>query len=85
MCVLVFQIGEFVYLIEGAGDLPLTSELPTLDSPNVLRATSEGTVNRREKSKIQQIIFLISFYFYGFFLKLLNTCGKKKEVVYNEE
>ncbi|KAL9867454.1 cilia- and flagella-associated protein 47 [Geothlypis trichas] len=35
------KIGEFVYLIEGAGDLPLTSELPTLDSPNVLRATSE--------------------------------------------
>ncbi|XP_064263439.1 cilia- and flagella-associated protein 47 isoform X3 [Passer domesticus] len=35
------QIGEFVYLIEGIGDLPLASELPALDSPNVLRATSE--------------------------------------------
>ncbi|XP_057901557.1 cilia- and flagella-associated protein 47 [Melospiza georgiana] len=35
------KIGEFVYLIEGSGDLPLTSELPTLDSPNVLHATSE--------------------------------------------
>ncbi|XP_054484324.2 cilia- and flagella-associated protein 47 [Agelaius phoeniceus] len=35
------KIGEFVYLIEGSGDLPLASELPILDSPNVLHATSE--------------------------------------------
>lgn len=54
MCVLVFQLGDFFYLIEGTGDLPLPSELPALNSPNVLRATntSEGTVNRRDKSKI---------------------------------
>lgn len=47
-------------MIEGTGDLPLPSELPALDSPNVLHATntSEGTVNRREKSKIEQILFL---------------------------
>ncbi|XP_068035887.1 cilia- and flagella-associated protein 47 isoform X2 [Anomalospiza imberbis] len=35
------KIGEFVYLIEGTGDLPLPSEWPALDSPNVLQATSE--------------------------------------------
>ncbi|XP_053790649.1 cilia- and flagella-associated protein 47 isoform X2 [Vidua chalybeata] len=35
------KIGEFVYLIEGTGDLPLPSELPALDNPNVLQATSE--------------------------------------------
>lgn len=57
MCVLVFQIGDFVYLIEGTGELPLPLELPALDSLNVLHVTntSEGTVNRREKSKTEQI------------------------------
>lgn len=61
MCVLVLQIGDFLYLIEGTGDLPLPSELPALDSPNVLCATntSEGTVNRREKSKIEQAFFFL--------------------------
>ncbi|XP_041343867.1 cilia- and flagella-associated protein 47 [Pyrgilauda ruficollis] len=46
------KIGEFVYLIEGIGDLPLTSELPALDSPNVLRATSE------DESTAQTVLYL---------------------------
>lgn len=52
--VLVFQIGEFVYLIEGTGDIPLPSRLLPMDSPNVLHFSSmlEGKVNRRKKSKI---------------------------------
>ncbi|KAM6211408.1 cilia- and flagella-associated protein 47 [Sarcoramphus papa] len=33
-------IGEFVYLIEGTGDIPLPSELLPMDSPNVLHVSS---------------------------------------------
>lgn len=43
----VFQIGEFVYLVEGTGDIPLPSGLLPMDSPNVLHISStlEGKVN----------------------------------------
>ncbi|XP_040516248.1 cilia- and flagella-associated protein 47 isoform X2 [Gallus gallus] len=34
------MIGEFVYLVEGAGDIPLPSELLPMDSPNVLHVSS---------------------------------------------
>jgi len=56
--VLVFQIGEFIYLVEGAGDIPLPSRLLPMDSPNVLHVSStlEGKENRKEKSKIEQIV-----------------------------
>lgn len=49
--VLVFQIGEFIYLIEGTGDIPLPSALLPMASPNVLHVSStlEGKVNRRVK------------------------------------
>lgn len=55
---LVFQIGEFIYVVEGTGDIPLPSGLLPMDSPNVLHVSStlEGKANRREKSKIEQII-----------------------------
>lgn len=61
--VLVFQIGEFIYLIEGTGDIPLPSGLLPMDSPNVLHVsnTLEGKVNRRGKSKIEQIILLCKY------------------------
>lgn len=47
----VFQIGEFVYLVEGTGGIPLPSGLLPMDSPNVLcnSSTSEGGVNEGEK------------------------------------
>lgn len=47
--VLAFQIGEFIYLIEGTGDIPLPSGLLPMDSPNVLHVSStlEGKTNRR--------------------------------------
>jgi len=56
-CVSVFQIGEFVYLVEGAGDIPLPSELLPMDSPNVLHVSStlEGKVNGWWERKIEQI------------------------------
>lgn len=56
--VLVFQIGEFIYVVEGTGDIPLPSGLLPMDSPNVLHVSStmEGKANRRENSKIEQII-----------------------------
>ncbi|XP_077637788.1 cilia- and flagella-associated protein 47 [Lonchura striata] len=46
------KIGDFVYLLEGTGDLPLSSELPALDSPNVLQATSE------DASPAQPVLYL---------------------------
>lgn len=63
VCVLVFQIGEFVYLIEGTGDIPLPSRLLPMDSPNILHVSStlEGKVNKREKSKIEQIILCCKY------------------------
>uniref|UniRef100_U3JFX4 Cilia and flagella associated protein 47 n=1 Tax=Ficedula albicollis TaxID=59894 RepID=U3JFX4_FICAL len=48
------KIGDFVYLIEGIGDLPLPSELPALDSPNVLRATN----NSEDASTVQPVLYL---------------------------
>ncbi|XP_027494225.1 cilia- and flagella-associated protein 47 isoform X1 [Corapipo altera] len=48
------QIGEFVYLIEGTGDIPLPSELPAMDSPNVLHATSK----LEDPSASQPVLYL---------------------------
>ncbi|XP_052530326.1 cilia- and flagella-associated protein 47 [Tympanuchus pallidicinctus] len=48
------MIGEFVYLVEGAGDIPLPSELLPMDSPNVLHVSStlEGP------SAVEPILYL---------------------------
>ncbi|XP_023779114.1 cilia- and flagella-associated protein 47 [Cyanistes caeruleus] len=48
------KIGDFVYLIEGTGDLPLPSELPALDSPNVLCATNAS----EDASAVQPVLYL---------------------------
>ncbi|XP_030312325.1 cilia- and flagella-associated protein 47 [Calypte anna] len=42
-------IGEFVYLIEGTGDIPLPSGLLPMDSPNVLYVSSILEGSRAEK------------------------------------
>lgn len=72
--VFVFQIGEFLYLIEGTGDVPLPSGLLPMDSPNVLHVSStlEGKVNRREKSRTNQSLFQIFFSSHAFFLKSIK-------------
>ncbi|XP_063249073.1 cilia- and flagella-associated protein 47 isoform X2 [Prinia subflava] len=48
------KIGDFVYLIEGTGDLPLTTELPALDSPNVLSATYTS----EDASTVRPVLYL---------------------------
>ncbi|XP_066033096.1 cilia- and flagella-associated protein 47 [Chamaea fasciata] len=48
------KVGDFVYLIEGTGELPLPSELPSLDSPNVLRATNAS----EDASGVQPVLYL---------------------------
>lgn len=72
--VLVFQIGEFLYLIEGTGDIPLPSRLLPMDSPNVLHVSStlEGKVNRREESRTNHSLFQIFFSSRAFFLKSIK-------------
>uniref|UniRef100_A0A8U7MMM3 Cilia and flagella associated protein 47 n=1 Tax=Corvus moneduloides TaxID=1196302 RepID=A0A8U7MMM3_CORMO len=48
------KIGDFVYLIEGIGDLPLPSELPALDSPNILCATDTS----EDASTVRPVLYL---------------------------
>ncbi|XP_059580365.1 cilia- and flagella-associated protein 47 [Alligator mississippiensis] len=52
-------IGEFVYLVEGTGGIPLPSGLLPMDSPNVLcnSSTSEGGVNEGH-SGVQPVLCL---------------------------
>ncbi|XP_068773049.1 cilia- and flagella-associated protein 47 isoform X2 [Struthio camelus] len=47
-------IGEFVYLVEGTGDIPLPSQLLPMDSPNVLHVSStlEG------RSGVEPVLYL---------------------------
>lgn len=49
----MFQVGEFVYVVEGTCGIPLPSGLLPMDSPNVLRISStlKGKVNERGKNE----------------------------------